>query len=112
MNIVHVEREIWRLFDFIYPYFDRKFNPSFHEGEETKYQIVFRREWEEGGVGTVLVFNSLLYKSTPVKEMGDGFLLITLPSAEGKLTSYLFKPVSDHSLSDLKKGIEDSIASI
>lgn len=33
-----------------------------------------RREGEEGGLGTVLVLNSLLYANTPVKDMGDGYL--------------------------------------
>lgn len=71
-----------------------------------------RREGEEGGLGTVLVFNSLLYKSTPIKDMGNGFVLITLPSTEGKMVSYLMKPISGHSVSELKQGIEDIIASI
>ena len=52
-----------------------------------------RREGEEGGLGTVLVLNSLLYANTPVKDMGDGDLLITLPETNDTLVSYLVKPV-------------------
>ena len=52
-----------------------------------------RREGEEGGLGTVLVLNSLLYANTPVKDMGDGYLLITLPETKDTLVSYLVKPV-------------------
>ena len=62
-------------------------------------------------MGTVLVFNSLLYKSTPIKEMGDDFLLITLPTSEGKLSSFLFKPVTE-SVQQLKQGIENVISSL
>ena len=80
--------------------------------EETeKYQIVLRREGEEGGVGTILVFNSLLYKTTPIKKMGDDYVLITIPSAEGKMDSYLFKPLKE-TVSHLQEEIEKIIQSI
>lgn len=71
-----------------------------------------RREGEEGGLGTVLVFNSLLYKSTPIKEMENNYLLITLPASDGKLSSYLIKPASDHCEVSLKEKIESIIQSI
>ena len=36
-----------------------------------------------GGPSTVLVINSLLYKSTPVKAL-DNYVLITLPESENE----------------------------
>lgn len=71
-----------------------------------------RREGEEGGLGTVLVLNSLLYANTPVKDMGDGYLLITLPETKDTLVSYLVKPVDPKKFDDLKQGIERVVKSI
>lgn len=71
-----------------------------------------RREGEEGGLGTVLVLNSLLYANTPVKDMGDGYLLITLPETKDILVSYLVKPVDAKKFDELKEGIERVVKSI
>ena len=68
-----------------------------------------RREGEEGGLGTVLVLNSLLYATTPVKDMGNGYLLITLPETENTLVSYLIKPLNEKQFDSLKQGIEDIV---
>lgn len=71
-----------------------------------------RREGEEGGLGTVLVLNSLLYATTPVKDMGNGYLLITFPETENTLVSYLIKPLNEKQFDSLKQGIEDIVKSI
>lgn len=73
---------------------------------------MFRREGEEGGTGTVLVFNSLLYPSTPVKEVDNGYLLITLPETESKLTSYLLKAVDETKTKKVDGGLRTHHPSI
>lgn len=83
--------------------------PLFQEGTTTKYQIILRREGEEGGTGTVLVFNSLLYSSTPIRETENGFFLITLPESESKLTSYLLKAVDETKTRSLQAELESII---
>lgn len=71
-----------------------------------------RREGEEGGLGTVLVLNSLLYANTPVKDMGDGYLLITLPETRTPWCPIWWKPVDAKKFDELKEGIERIVKSI
>ena len=82
-----------------------------HEYNTTKYQCVMHREGELGGIGTVLVINSLLYKETPVKEM-NGYVVITFPESETKFTTYLLKPAGGKKVEELKEGLEKIIQSI
>ena len=71
-----------------------------------------RREGEEGGTGTVLVFNSLLYASTPIRDVDDGYFLITLPENENKLTSYLIKAVDERKTKELEENLKAIIAKL
>lgn len=60
----------------------------------------------------MLVFNSLLYASTPIKEMEDGYFLITLPVSENKLTSYLIKAVEERRTKELEEDLKAIIAKL
>ena len=73
---------------------------------------MLRREGEDGGTGTVLVFNSLLYASTPIKDVDDGYFLITLPESENKLASYLIKAVEESKTKELKEDLKAIIANL
>ena len=82
-----------------------------HEDKNVKYQLVMYREGEMGGPSTVLVINSLLYKSTPVKAL-DNFVLITLPESDATFKTYLLKPSERGHVQEIKEGIENVIKSI
>lgn len=64
-----------------------------------------------GGPSTVLVINSLLYKSTPVKAL-DNYVLITLPESDASFKTYLLKPSERGHVQQIKEGIENVIKSI
>lgn len=69
------------------------------------------REGEMGGPSTVLVINSLLYKSTPVKAL-ENFVQITLPESDQSFKTYLLKPSERGHVQEIKEGIENVIQSI
>ena len=64
-----------------------------------------------GGPSIVLVINSLLYKSTPVKVLGN-FVMITLPESDKSFKTYLLKPSERGHTQEIKEGIENVIKSI